>query len=104
MLFRNTFYINALKFLKNVFSIILKIAIVTFSLTNALINVFFILSSFDLIIIRFFTCFYLRFTLNPSRYLFSSLLLILLSSLLSYFSRFLITILIVIYLRFLNAF
>ena len=103
MLSRKTFYINALKFLKSVFSIISKVVIVFF-LINALMNVFFMLSSFDLIVIRFFTCFYLRFVLNLSRYSFSTSLLILSFSLLSYFSRLSTIILIVIYLRFLNVF
>ena len=104
MLFYKTFYINAMRFLKGVFLMILKIIIVIFFLMNALISVFFILLSLNLIIIRFFTCFYLRFVSSPLRYSFLTSFLISPSSLLSYFSRLLIIVSIIIYLRFSNAF
>ena len=104
MLFYKTFYINALKiFKKRVFDNF-KNRNRCFFLLNALISVFFILSSFNLIVIRFFIYFYLRLVSNPSRYSFSTSFSMLLFSSLSYFPRLSTTILIVIYLRFLNAF
>ena len=104
MLSYNTFYINALRFSKNVFSIILKIVIIIIFLLNALMSVSFKLLLFNLFIIHFFTCFYFRFISNLSRCLSFTSLLMLLFSLSSYFSRFLIITLIIICLRFLNAF
>ena len=104
MLFYKTFYVNVLRFSKSVFLMILKIAIAVFLLINALINVFFMLLSLDSIIIRFFTCFYFRFVSGFSRCSLLISLSMLLFSSLSYFPRPLITISIIIYLRFLNVF